>query len=59
MPQLISLDLGSTNFVSLDKFADKETTREDIENMVKYLITDSKIYRKVSSLPNVQDSRWK
>ena len=58
LPQLISLDLGSTNFVPLDKFANKETTREDLENMVNDLIKNEANYRKTSILPGVQSSRW-
>ena len=58
LPQLMSLDFWSTNFVSLDKFANKETTREDIENMIKDLITNEAIYRKTSTLPNAQNGRW-
>lgn len=56
LPQLISLDFNSTGFISLDKFANQETTREDLENMI-YLITGS-IYGKASTLPNIQNSRW-
>ena len=58
LPQLMSLDFWSTNFVSLDKFANKETAREDIENMIKDLITNEAIYRKTSTLPNAQNGRW-
>ena len=58
LPQLISLDFNSTNFISLDKFANQETTREDLESMVKDLITNDAIYRKTSTLPNAQNSRW-
>ena len=58
LPQLISLDFGFTNFVPLDKFANKETTREDIEKMINDLIKNDAIYRKTSTLPNVQNSRW-
>ena len=62
LPQLASLDFGSTNFISLDKFANHETNREDLENMIKNLVTNDVIYsRKTSSLPNVLDSlrKWK
>ena len=58
LPQLMSVDFWSTNFISLDKFANKETTRADIENMIKDLITNETIYRKTWTLPNVQNSRW-
>ena len=58
LPQLMYLDFSSTNFISLDKFENKETTREDIENMIRDLITNEAIYRKTSTLPNVQNSRW-
>ncbi len=58
LPQLIYLDFNSTNFISLDKFASQETTREDLENMIKNLITNDTIYRKTSTLPNAQNSRW-
>ena len=58
LPQLISLDFNSANFISLDKFANQETTREDLENMIKNLITNDAIYRKTSTLPNAQASRW-
>lgn len=58
LPQLMSLDFWSTNFIQLDKFANKETTREELENMIKDLITNEAIYRKTSNLPNVQNSRW-
>ena len=58
LPQLASLDFWSTSFISLDKFANKETTREDLENMIKNLITNEVIYRKTSILPNAQSLTW-
>jgi hypothetical protein len=32
--------------------------REDIEKMINDLIKNDAIYRKTSTLPNVQNSRW-
>ena len=59
LPQLISLDFWSTKFIPLDKFENKEATREDLEMMVNDLIKNEAIYRKTSALPNVSDYLWK
>jgi hypothetical protein len=51
------LDFDATDFISLEKFSNKETSREDVEKMVKYLVTND-AYRRTSSLPNAASVRW-
>ena len=58
LPQLVSIDFSSTGFISLDKFQNHETTREDMESMVDILIMNDANYRRTSSLMNVTDLRW-
>ena len=57
LPQLSYIDLNSYNFISLQDFESEKTTREDIEKMVKYLITSDLIYNKTSAIPKVSDTR--
>ena len=61
LPQLAYVDLNLYDFISLEKFENRETTREDINNMVKYLITNDLIYNKTSVIPKILDTRrvWK
>ena len=58
LPQLVYLNFNSGDFISLDKFANKETNRKDIENMIEILIMNNEIYQRTLSLPNAVDSRW-
>lgn len=58
LPQLISLDYNSQNFISLEDFHAQKTTREDIKNLINVLITNDSIYRKTTNLPNVEEFRW-
>ena len=58
LPQLAFVDLYTGGFISLEDFADKKTSREDLENMVKLLITDKLIWDKTSKLSSAQDLRW-
>ena len=57
LPQIVHLDFDATDFISLEKFSNKETSREDVEKMVKYLVTND-AYRRTSSLPNAASVRW-
>ena len=59
LPQMAYIDSEWYDFISLEKFTNGETTREDLEKMVKYLITDDLIYNKTASLPKVSDTRWR
>ena len=58
LPQLAFVDFHSDGFISLEDFNDKKTSREDLENMVKVLITDKIIYDKTFNLSSSQDLRW-
>lgn len=40
VPQVISISYDAEDFVSLETFENNGTTRKDIENLIKYLITD-------------------
>lgn len=59
LPQVSYID-SSSGLFSLEKFTNKEMSREDIEDLVKILITDSAIYKKTANLPDVKNikSRW-
>ena len=58
VPQLFSINYNSQSFISLDDFSAHKTTREDIKNLIKILITDDSNYRKTSQFPNIEDLRW-
>ena len=58
LPQLASVNYLSEDFFPLDDFNNKETTREDLENLINSLVKDSSIYRRTTDLPNIYDSRW-
>ena len=58
LPQLAFVDFYSDDFISLEDFANKKTSREDVENMVKSLITDNLIYTKTVNLSSPQDLKW-
>ena len=58
LPQVVYLNFNSSDLISLDKFANKETSREDIENIIETLITNEEINGRTQSIPNALDSRW-
>lgn len=58
LPQISYIDLTWYDFISLDKFLNKETKREDLEKMVEYLLTADSLYSKTATLPKISDTRW-
>ena len=58
LPQLVSLGYKSDDLISLDDFNTWNVSRSDLENALKYLITNDSIYRKTANLSNPMDVRW-
>ena len=58
LPQLAYIKWNNEKIIALEDFGSGKTTREDISNLVKYLIVDDSIYSKTVNLPNAFDSRW-
>ena len=59
LPQLASINYNSEDFISSGDFYGQKTTRQDIENLVKYLVTDKSITNNIRKHIKVYDSRWK
>lgn len=58
LPELSHIKYDNQKFVSLEDFDNGKLVREDIENLIRFLITDDLIYTRTTNLPNVFDSRW-
>ena len=58
LPQLVSINYQSGDFISLDDFNSWSVTRSDLENLIENLVTNDSIYRKTSNLSSPMDSRW-
>jgi hypothetical protein len=56
---LASINYNSEDFISSGDFYGQKTTRQDIENLVKYLVTDKSITNSIRKHIKVYDSRWK
>ena len=59
LPQTTLIDYNSKGFISMDDFDSQKVSREDIKNLIDFLIVKNSIYRKTANLPNVSDLRWK
>lgn len=58
LPQLFSIDYNSDDFISLEDFNSKKTTRADIELLVNTLIKKDSIYKNTVNIPNANRLRW-
>ena len=57
LPQVASINYNFDGFISQEDF-DNWVTREDLEDLMFALITNSSIYGNTTNLPNALDSRW-
>jgi len=58
LPQLISINLNSENFISWEIYDAKNLSRNDIEKLIQELITNNSNYRNTTNLTNISESRW-
>ena len=58
LPQLAFIRYDSDESIFWESFDEWNTTREDIEKLIKYLILDDAVYKKSGALPNASDIRW-
>lgn len=58
LPQLVSINYDSPDFISLEDFDNQEITRKDLENMINYLIKDRNIWINTRNLLNDFGGEW-
>lgn len=58
LPQLISINSNLDDFISLEDFNEGLSSRQDVENLLKYMVTSSLIWNRTKKLPEVYDSFW-
>lgn len=58
LPQLSVVDYNSGKFISLWDFNEGKLMRTDIVNFMDSLITNGRIYKNTTNIPNASDLRW-